>query len=994
MLRINVLGGLYVAGDGRPVSGAAAQPRRLALLALLAVAGDRGVTRDGLVAQLWPDTDEERGRRALTQALYALRRDLGSEDVFLGLKDLRLNPDLITSDVAVFHAAMDHGDLEGAADLYRGPFLEGFNLPGSDTFERWVEEQRGALASDFRDLLGRLAERCGTAGDHRGAVGWLRRLAGLDPLNAGIAVRLMQSLSQCGDLAGALQHARVYEALLRQELDMPPDRQVVELAGRLRRETRGAAAVPPEARPAIPAAAPPNPPAAPPPPLPAAPTASETPRDLGHTSGWAILRPSLVGARRSRSASVTAAKSVPIRPVVVVGVLLAVGLPLLTMMRGSAPARRDTDRVVAVGSIVHYPREGPGALGQPLADMLATNLARVGELRVISHVRMVEVLRQVGDRDSAAAGAKAARQAGATEIIHGALYEIAPREYRLDLRRVDLATGEVLRAYTCHGTDLFALADSGTSELVRDLGGSAPTVPLADVSTRSLEAYRAYEAGLRRWFLGERAAAERLFGEALKADSSFAMAAYYYANSEVFGDRHEAFRRMRRAVTLAARASDRERLLILAAWAYLNSSPRIGAYADTLIARYPAELEGYYYRGQAAINAGEFARARDALAEVIKRDSLGFRPEASRCLPCEALNALTGSYASVDSQVAGNVFIRRWTERQPFSAVAWRTLAIGWIFAGPFSDSAQGAWRRADSLEPGSFANRLQLGYMRFREERYPEAEQIYRVETQAGPIEHQLGSRWQLANLLRSMGRRREALEQVHEYRRTLERRAGAAGTQYSRLLEAQLLWESGQARAAVQLFDSLAHDTPPGVDPAYIARHRIWSWVHMSSALASLGDTTMLHRIADSMQVLGPGSGLWRDWKLHHHVRGLLAQARRDSAEAARQFALAISSPNFGYTRSNYELAGALVSLGRPREAVATLQAALRGAVDGSNLYITRTELHERLARAWEAGGGRDSAAAHYALVARHWDRADPVLIARRDEARAHAARLGRTP
>jgi DNA-binding SARP family transcriptional activator/Tfp pilus assembly protein PilF len=960
------------------------------LLALLAVAGDRGMTRDSLVAQLWPDTDEERGRRALTQALYALRRDLGSEDVLLGLKDLRLNPDLITSDVAAFHAAVDRGDLESAVELYRGPFLEGFNLPGSDTFERWMEEQRGALGHEYQEVLGRIADRCHTAGDPRGAVGWLRRLAALDPLNAQVAVRLMQSLAQCGDLAGALQHARVYEALLRQELDLPPDREVVELAERLRRERPGAlpavgaATVPPLPQPP-PVRGPASSPVTPPP--------AETPRDLAHTSGWAIHRPSQSDTRKARPLDATPSRRVPFRGLLVAGVLLVIGVPLVRMIGGGATTRPDATRVVAVGRIVHYPREGTGSLGQLLADMLATNLARVSGLRVISHVRMVEVLRQVGDHDSAAGGASAARQAGATELIVGALYEMAPEDYRLDLRRVDLATGTVLRAYSSRGADLLAIADSGTSELVRDLGGSAPAVPLADVSTRSLEAYRAYEAGLRKLFVGDRRAAEQLFGDALKADSTFAMAAYYHAASEVFGDRHEAFRRMRRAVTLASRATDRERLLILAAWAYLNSSPRINAYADTLIVRYPDELEGYYYRGQGAINAGDFARAREALTQVVERDSLGYRPELSRCLPCDALQLLTSSYASVDSQAIGNVFIRQWTQRQPFSALAWRTMAIAWAFAGPFRDSSQAAWRRADSLEPGSFANRLQLGYIRFREERYVEAEQIYRVETQAGPIDHQLGARWQLANLLRSMGRRHEALAQVHEYRRSLERSASAAGTQYSRLLEAQLLWENGLARAAVALFDSLAHDTPPGVDPAYIARHRIWSWVHMSGALSSLGDTTGLQRIADSMQALGPVSGLWRDWRLHHHVRGLLAAARRDTAEAARQFALAISSPNFGYTRSNYELAGTYLSLGRPREAVATLQAALRGAVDGGNLYITRTELHERLARAWEAAGRADSAGVHYDLVARHWEHPDPDLIGRRDAARANAARLGRT-
>ena len=97
LLRIDVLGGLYVTSDGQPLTGVAGQPRRLALLSLLAVAGDRGVTRSTLLAYLWPDCDEEHGGRALTQALYDLRRDLGSDEAFLGMKDLRLNSDVVAS---------------------------------------------------------------------------------------------------------------------------------------------------------------------------------------------------------------------------------------------------------------------------------------------------------------------------------------------------------------------------------------------------------------------------------------------------------------------------------------------------------------------------------------------------------------------------------------------------------------------------------------------------------------------------------------------------------------------------------------------------------------------------------------------------------------------------------------------------------------------------------------------------------------------------------
>jgi DNA-binding SARP family transcriptional activator len=145
-LRINVLGGLSAARAGAPPGGAAAQPRRLAVLAVLARAGERGVTREKLIALLWPDADEERGRKLLTQALYTLRRDLGGEDPIAGTKELRLDPAVIDCDLVEFEAARREGALERAATLYAGPFLDGFHLPSAPEFERWAERERAALA--------------------------------------------------------------------------------------------------------------------------------------------------------------------------------------------------------------------------------------------------------------------------------------------------------------------------------------------------------------------------------------------------------------------------------------------------------------------------------------------------------------------------------------------------------------------------------------------------------------------------------------------------------------------------------------------------------------------------------------------------------------------------------------------------------------------------------------------------------------------------------
>src|SRR2546422_5716397 len=104
-----------------------------------------------------PESDAEHGRGLLKQACYALRRDLGAPELFLGSIELRLNPGLISSDVESFEGALDQHDPARAVSLYRGPFLDGFYLNGEGDFGRWVEGERARLAKLMGDALQSLA---------------------------------------------------------------------------------------------------------------------------------------------------------------------------------------------------------------------------------------------------------------------------------------------------------------------------------------------------------------------------------------------------------------------------------------------------------------------------------------------------------------------------------------------------------------------------------------------------------------------------------------------------------------------------------------------------------------------------------------------------------------------------------------------------------------------------------------------------------------------
>ena len=234
MLRLRAFGGLALE-DGRPdPAGAITQPKSLALLALLANAGERPISRDKVLAYLWPETEPAKAAHRLAQSLYALRHDLRVESLFRASNDLRLNPRVIGSDLQDFTEALERGDLRRAVATYQGPFLDGFYLSGAAEFERWAEAERGEYVRKYRAALEALAVADGQRGDANGSAEWWRRLADADPLNARTAVAYMEALGVAAGLAGALQFARDYGKRLRDEFDSEPDPAVMAAAERLR----------------------------------------------------------------------------------------------------------------------------------------------------------------------------------------------------------------------------------------------------------------------------------------------------------------------------------------------------------------------------------------------------------------------------------------------------------------------------------------------------------------------------------------------------------------------------------------------------------------------------------------------------------------------------------------------------------------------------------------------------------------------------------------
>src|SRR5512134_585718 len=128
MVTLRLLGGASLDGPDGPVTGRAALRHRLALLALLAVEHPRPLSRDRLLAYLWPESGTAEARHLLRSSLYILRSALGEASVLSSGEDLCLNPDRLSCDLWEFEAALLRDDFGQAVGLYHGPLLSGLHL--------------------------------------------------------------------------------------------------------------------------------------------------------------------------------------------------------------------------------------------------------------------------------------------------------------------------------------------------------------------------------------------------------------------------------------------------------------------------------------------------------------------------------------------------------------------------------------------------------------------------------------------------------------------------------------------------------------------------------------------------------------------------------------------------------------------------------------------------------------------------------------------------
>jgi len=988
MIRLDMLGALSLRGaDGHELRTVLAQPKRLALLAYLAVESARGFQRrDRLFALFWPDLDQSQARQALRQSLYFLRQSLGANIlVNRGAEEIGIAADAFSCDARAFADLLHEGHLADALALYRGDLLAGVYIAdASSAFDEWLESTRGQIREQAVAAAWKLADA--HEREHRvtESAHWARFAVRLAPDDERALRRLLTLLDHTGDRAGAARAYAEFADRLKTEFDVEPsaETRAIMRGLQLRADQPTEASPPPD-----PFRSPSR--SVPPPPLPPvarAPIRAEyAPVNAEHAPVDAVALPD---SRPNQSPAVGGgARDVP-WPVrrIVLGVAMvaatAITAVALAVRQGHAHRVAPTVPVIAVGWIQDPSGADTGSSVRTLAELLATDLGRIPGLRVVSHARLYDILGQLNTHDATpSAISAAARRAGATELLEAVLSHAPDRALHLDLRRVDLVTGDVHDAQSFTGATVFELADRATAQTATQVGLRAPLQPLTAVTTTSRTAERLYEEGLRTYYQTDIIAAVRLFHAALDEDPTFAMAAYYAGLGEEGTDGLASRRDLALALRLADHASDRERLMIREAWADATNDPTELASAELLAARYPDEPGAELALGRALSWDGQYLAAVPHLKRAIHLDSLSLTGRSPRCQACDAYQLLWGTYASADSLAAAERIAHEWTRLQPQAYRAWWALVEVLDRVGR-DDSALAVLQTVERLAPMASSDIVPRVHIALRSGRFDVADHLLSEEARTGNQVRRSEALWWLVISLRNQGRLRDALANAREL---VQLDATAQpGFTTPRSLDAvsvaQVLFEMGRYHESAALFDSIGHyvwrDSPdfPSEAPGLVARHRIWMLTHVATALAAAGDTARLPRIIDSLTAWKARSGFSRDHVLDHYARGLLLSARGEPDDAASEFRHALVDPVNGYSRVNLELAKILLARNQARDAIPLLRAPLAGPIESESYYSTLTELHVLLGNAFERAGAADSALVHYRYVLAAWRHADP--------------------
>ena len=200
--------------------------KTLALLAYLSLS-PQNPTRETLASLFWPEHDQQHALANLRRNLFSLAKSLppgllGIDREKIGFQKVEgLRVDVEEFGVRLAYTQKHpHPNgticsncvsaLETAVAIYKGDFLEGFNLKDCPEFDEWQFFQAETLRQELASALQRLVHGHSASGEagRTGAIPYARQWLALDPLHEPAHRQLMQLFAWSGRREAALRQYR------------------------------------------------------------------------------------------------------------------------------------------------------------------------------------------------------------------------------------------------------------------------------------------------------------------------------------------------------------------------------------------------------------------------------------------------------------------------------------------------------------------------------------------------------------------------------------------------------------------------------------------------------------------------------------------------------------------------------------------------------------------------------------------------------------------
>jgi tetratricopeptide (TPR) repeat protein/TolB-like protein len=329
--------------------------------------------------------------------------------------------------------------------------------------------------------------------------------------------------------------------------------------------------------------------------------------------------------------------------------------------------------------------------------MLTSNLSQCKQIDVVSSQHLFDILKRMGMEDietiDRSIATDIAVNARVQTMLLGSIYKIGST-LNVNAQLCDVRTGSVIGPAQAKGNrveDIYQMVNRLTEDVIQLMGVSraddSQPLKINDVTTHSFDAYKHYQKGmehLRRWNWQD---GRKEFREAVRIDTTFAMAHCYLALSagifkvaNPMSDLSRERESMRLATKYSQKATDRERDIINTYSALLNRDyDSFLARAKEMAENYPGEKEIYYHLGTAHFIAGNYEQTVQSYNRVLEID-----PKYA-----DAYNMLSYNYSDMNEHEKAISAARNYIALQPDVSNTYDTAFEIYLMAGRYEEAYQ-----------------------------------------------------------------------------------------------------------------------------------------------------------------------------------------------------------------------------------------------------------------------------------------------------------------